>query len=118
MSKYAVYGWIIDTDHLSTPEDPTPEDVYGAGSVGPGRISPEIEARLRAGEGEAFKLYDDDGELYYSGRIIGPAENSEDAASDECIEWEFAPLSEFGTPNAGATDIRYWNKARGEWESL
>ena len=49
-----------------------------------------------------FRMYDDDDELYYQGY-------SNDSSS-------FAPLDDFGMPNAGCTDIRYWEN--GKWEAL
>jgi len=52
-------------------------------------------AQLKRGEGRFFQMYDDDKVLYYSGRFIGDADQ------------EFAPLDDFGTPNAGATSIKY-----------
>ena len=39
-----------------------------------------------------FKMYDDDGEHYYSGY-----------AKEE----EFYPIDDYGMPNAGATEIKY-----------
>lgn len=82
------YGWIITEDYVSDGED--------VGVCGPRGISSEMLAKLKAGRaGEPFELYDDDGELYYRGRVIlGGCES------------EFAPLDEFGTPNAGCTEIR------------
>lgn len=51
---------------------------------------------------ERFRLYDDDGNLYYEGR-------SDDSSS-------FDPLDDYGMPNAGAVDIRYLEN--GKWETL
>ena len=45
-----------------------------------------------------FKLYDDDGELYYSGEIYGDYDG-------------FEPLDDFGAPNDGCTAI----KIDGQW---
>lgn len=56
-----------------------------------------------------FRIYDDDGELYYAG-VYGEGDNPGD-------EDQFAPLDEFGTPNAGATEIRYRSK-NGVWITL
>ncbi len=98
----ARYAWIIDTDHLASPE-------LGdeAGTTGPRDITEDQAVALhKRGEGARFKMYDDDGELYYSGRFLGDSE-SEDA---------FGPLDDFGTPNAGATTIKYLRN--GIWEIL
>lgn len=53
---------------------------------------------------EAFRMYDDDGNLYYQG-LAKPNAN-------------FDPLDDFGMPNAGCTDIAYRNKINGKYESL
>lgn len=87
------YAWTIDVDHLGG------EDTVS----GPRSISPRHESMLRAGSGARFRMYDDDGELYYSGRIVG-----------EYIGFE--PLDDYGTPNAGATEIRYL--VDGTWQPL
>ena len=51
---------------------------------------------------EKFRMYDDDGELYYEGY-------SNDSSS-------FQPLDDFGMPNAGCTEIKYYEN--GKWETL
>jgi hypothetical protein len=56
----------------------------------------------KAKKGRAFAMYDDDGELYYRGRIWTAAEPGTEA--------DFGPLDDFGTPNAGCTEIRYGGK--------
>ena len=50
-----------------------------------------------------FRMYDDDGELYYEGKM-----------SEECEGFE--PLDDFGMPNAGCTEIRLLEK--GKWVRL
>lgn len=54
----------------------------------------------------AFRLRDDDGELYYSGY------------AREDMEDEFAPLDDYGLPNAGCTTIEYRNPKTGQYEVL
>ena len=49
-----------------------------------------------------FRMLDDDGEVYYTGY-------SDDNSS-------FKPLDDFGTPNAGCTEIQYFEN--GKWETL
>src|SRR3546814_2208380 len=58
-------------DHIADGEAEPGTLLNAVGLVGPRDIAHEIETRLKAGEGEPFRLYDDDGELYYEGRIIG-----------------------------------------------
>lgn len=86
------YGWIITKDHI--------EEGADNGVMGPAWITPEMTARLEAGEGEPFRLYDDDGYLYYTGRSI------------DCNDGE--PLFDFGQPNAGCTYME--QKVNGKWE--
>ena len=53
-----------------------------------------------------FRMLDDDGNLYYEGY------------SDDCDgESAFDPLDDYGTPNAGCTEIQYKNGV-GKWETL
>lgn len=100
------YGWIIDVDHLPDENYTPPSNMNAPGMKGPRNINPRIEARLDAGEGDPFRMYDDDGELMYSGRFIGPDD-----------ETPFAPLDDFGAPNAGCTRIDYLTP-QGEWAQL
>ena len=53
-----------------------------------------------------FRMYDDDGILYYEG--ISTNDSS------------FGPLDDYGMPNAGCTEIRYWEKRDGafSWRPL
>lgn len=51
-----------------------------------------------------FRMYDDDGILYYEGR------------ADE--DTSFEPLDDFGMPNAGCTYIKYWNDDEQKWETV
>jgi hypothetical protein len=101
----STYGWTIDKDHLIDQFPDIGKDE--AGIRGPRDITPEIEAKLDAGEGHVFRMYDDDGELYYTGRLVGD--------KDDEIEG-FAPLNDFGTPNAGAVRIDY--KEGRSWATL
>lgn len=95
----STYAWIITFDHL---EDEATD------IAGPFDATDEQVAALKAGEGTAFRMYDDDGELYYSGRFMG----------DPTEEAAFAPLEDYGTPAAGCTEIRYWEPGHGgEWKT-
>ena len=105
----ATYGWIIDKDYLAEEGEEAGTNLNAVGVIGPRGIPARIEERLRAGQGRAFRMFDDDGELYYSGRIIT-------SKADEGSETDFGPLQDFGTPNAGCTFIQYLEK--GKWETL
>jgi hypothetical protein len=89
----ADYAWMITIDHLEG-------DSTDVGMHGPHNAPDDLIARLTTGEGHRFELYDDDGELYYSGLIITTGDMAEQA---HC----FAPLDDFGTGWAGATEVRY-----------
>lgn len=102
----STYGWIITEDKINDPRDEM-DCKPRVGVSGPGNISNEMLAKLKAGEGFAFRMKDDDGEIYYEGRFLGD-EKSEDA---------FGPLDDFGMPDAGCTSIEYRN-AQGGWETL
>lgn len=96
----STYGWVVTYDHL----DHERVSVYG-----PRDISDEHVKLLnkRAPETRTFKMYDDDGNLYYSGRYVGP--DGEDM---------FGPLEDYGTPNAGATEIRYRDSESSKYVTL
>jgi len=91
-----MYAWLITRDRVSDEQD--------RGTIGPHGCpltSDEITA-----VGIPFRMLSDDGEPFYEGLYTGP--------DDETL---FAPLDDFGMPNAGATVIQYRNAA-GEWEAL
>jgi hypothetical protein len=95
-TNFASYAWHIHTSQIDADIDDDgtfgkPVDVSITGPGNP-NIDPNLEQKLINGEGDEFKLYDDDGELYYVGRIVGDFEG-------------FEPLDDFGTPNAGCTRI-------------
>ena len=86
-------AWIITKDLI---------DTDAVGVFGPRGVSETAVSALKAGDGFKFRMLDDDGEVYYRG------------LSDEPDT--FDPLDDFGTPNAGCTDIQY--SGRGGWTSL
>lgn len=103
------YGWVITKDELFEPSDEQYGITSKKGVMGPQNIPPTIERRLRDGEGKLFRMLDDDGEVYYYGRLIHP--------DGEGIE----PLDDFGMPDSGCTEIQfryiYANGGRG-WKTL
>lgn len=88
------------------------EEGYGVGVTGPRTARDETIARLQKGEGDAFRLLDDDGLVYYHGRFL-----DDTLAEDYQSEPEFQALDCYGTPNAGAAWIQYRNE-HGTWETL
>jgi len=78
-------SWIITKDHTYDPR-------YKV-------IMPDAKGTYKGDKNQCcheFKMYDDDGVLYYNG-----------LSSDKDSEGAFSPLDDFGTPNAGCTEIRY-----------
>ena len=75
----ATYRWEITEDFMMTGA----EDKQG-----PKGLDPAIKDNSAT-----FAMYDDDGELYYKGVIYGDYSG-------------FEPLDDFGTWNAGCTEIR------------
>jgi hypothetical protein len=108
-------AWIITKDKIES-------DAKGV--TGPGMATDNDVKRLQAGEGVRFRMLDDDGEIYYYGRQL---ETSDCTGAYEDgyygAESEFAPLDNFGRPNAGCTEIQFdrgAKDAKGKviWESL
>ena len=116
------YAWIIDRDHLyETFKAEDGETVFpsAVGVVGPGNAkfgtstedheAKHTELGTRYQHRNAFKMYDDDGELYYSGYLYW------DGEIDDPDEHQIAgPLDDYGMPGSGCTRITYHRKP--EWE--
>ena len=94
--------WVITKDHVESGR-----------RVGVGRVGPyaghddctsidQLTAKIKSGF--QFRMYDDDGILYYEGYSL--------------CDSDFGPLDDFGTPNAGATEIRYRNRKSGMYTRL
>lgn len=106
------YAWIIDIDHNPDPGFAEGTNCNAKGLTGP-RDAPDLLIDILEGNAPpqdiaahaadcktfTFNMYDDDGELYYSGRMITDEGDTEEAC--------YGPLGDFGMPNAGAVSIRY-----------
>lgn len=90
------YIWVVTYDHL----DDLPVLVVGPNNAD----EREIYNRCKT----PFRMYDDDGELYYSGLMCDESEDSEGNG----------PLMDYGMPNAGAVRLDWKNPKTGEWEGL
>ena len=96
------YAWVITRDHL----EHTNERIIGPHNCTEAQREILMHPRTNADKLTRFRIYDDDGELYFSGWFLGDSEAEE----------AFGPLDDFGAPDSGATEIRY---LRGEeWETL
>ena len=94
--------WTITKDYTAEPEDPPGTNINAVGIVGPGGATMTSAEIVAHPEAKRFRLCDDDGELYYEGSLVG--------------DDEFAPLDDFGGPNAGATTTQIFEN--GKWEYL
>ncbi len=108
------YAWIIDKDYIADPSVPVGSYCNAPGVTGPSDAPDSLTDRLEGSKvGIKFRIYDDDGELCYAGRILFSEPCS---GFDDLPEEAFGPLEDFGTPNAGATEIRFFNQ--GKWVQL
>jgi len=94
----APFGWIITKDNI--------DDGNAVGVIGPSTATATATAEQIKQLGRPFRMLDDDGNIYYYGLYLGPDD-----------EREFAPLDNYGSPNAGCTEIQYRN-AQGAWKTL
>lgn len=99
------YAWVITKDYIGEGED---NDLTGP------RDATAEEVKLARTQGARFRMYDDDGELYYAGRCWVANDDNipvPDPRYPNCIgslaEEHFGPLNDWGTPGAGCTEIRY-----------
>ena len=106
--NHAAYGWLITRDHLNEDSHHPEDESSEVGIMGPWNISPDFREKFEEYKGflekgvtppyikgqRTFKMYDDDGILYYTGIILGEVEGDE-------------PLRDFGGPNAGCVLIKY-----------
>lgn len=104
-------AWIITKDLIKDETADEGTNLNAKGLIGPRSTSEADITRLQKGEGTPFRLLDDDSILYYEGRWLETA----DCADYEAMELQ--PLDDFGTPNAGATQMQYRNK-EGKWETI
>lgn len=102
----ASYAWIIDTDLLEVPGQ------SNTNLTGPSRAPAAMLHQLETDPdaGDQFRLLDDDGQVYYLGRILGGGLDADEDAA-------FGPLTDFGTPDSGCTSIQYQNIV-GQWVEL
>lgn len=88
------HAWVITEDRV--------EDGLRKGTLGPGNADDRLlELVQKTGDHRVrFRMYDDDGIYYYGGFLTYDPAIDEEAAA-------YAPLGDFGAPNAGATRISY-----------
>lgn len=94
------YAWIIDNDELWLAGIGDEPEV---GAIGPYGAPDHLLEKLAHGDGIVFQLWDDDGEHYYTGRVV----SDEPFLSPDSLYAGDEPLVDYGRPNAGCTEIRY-----------
>jgi hypothetical protein len=97
------YQWIIKKDHLADLTKPEGTNDNATGLTGPREAAETVPPSWI---GHEFRMYDDDGILYYTGMLY-----FDPKYEDKDPEVWFRPLEDFGEPNAGCTEIRFKNKA-------
>jgi hypothetical protein len=103
----SAYGWVITKDHINN---------ESVGVYGP-RDCPFADAEEIKKKGKRFRMFDDDGNLYYEGRFLELPEDQK--TPDHEFVNGFEPLEDYGTPNAGCTSIQYWESGKGGgWKTL
>lgn len=112
-------AWIITKDKIADKEAPAGTNLNAKGLIGPSIASERDRKRLLAGEGRKFRMLDDDGEIYYYGRILEHSDCTEEYESGFYgQDSECAPFDNFGRHNAGCTQLEYKNPETGKWEGL
>lgn len=103
----ANYEWVITKDKIADPDAESGSFQNAIGLTGPRGATNSADFIQK--NGEKFRMKDDDGEIYYYGYLM--------IHKEETGEEEFAPLYDFGMPNAGCTSIEYKDK-NGNWAQL
>lgn len=91
-------SWIITKDHIADPDAKPGTNDNAVGICGiytPNYVKPEELP-------QTFRILSDDGDICYEGK----------AGSNV----DFEPLDDFSMPNAGCTEIQYFEN--GKWETL
>lgn len=100
------YAWLITIDRLLLAEAPPKQSRSRVGTIGPSGCA-LTEDDIKFLPHTKFRLFDDDGELYYEGLFVG----------DITSELAFGPLDDFGEPDAGCTRIDY-EYPDGKWRPM
>jgi len=87
-------AWTITKDYFADPDAKRGTNSNAVGMTGPHGIPTALTAKKIAEHPDAkpFRMLDDDNTLCYEGFLIG--------------DDDFAPLDDFGEPNAGCTRIQ------------
>ncbi len=94
--------WTITEDHVADPDAKPGTNANAVGVVGPRGAVLSSKEIVDHPDSIPFRMRDDDHELVYVGFLLG----------DDL----FAPLDDFGMPNAGCTEIEV--REHGEWKPV
>lgn len=98
-NRTSKYAWAITKDHLADAPGEEPGSCMNAvGVIGPSNSPLDFTDIIKHCNRQHFRMRDDDDELYYEGYYV---------CLDEDFGDQFAPLDDFGHPNAGAVHIAY-----------
>ena len=92
-------AWTITRDYFADPDAKRGTNSNAVGIVGPCAARLTAQQIIEHPDAKRFRMLDDDGEIYYEGYLVG--------------DDEFAPLDDFGEPNAGCTSIQV--QENGAW---
>jgi len=111
--------FVITVDHQADANAKPGTNLNAVGMVGPRGATLNADEIKSHPKAQAFRMKDDDGELYYEGFYLPSRTVTGEGANAKTLEHsdELQPLDCFGTPHAGATTIEYKN-AGGVWEAI
>jgi hypothetical protein len=93
-------SWVVTVDRIG--------DGEAIGVHGPSDTELSGSEVRRHPDRKRFRMLDDDGEVYYQGFLVGGD--------------GFEPLDDYGRPNAGCTEIQFWEREpethRDRWVTL
>ena len=92
------YRWIITIDHIAEHDEPPCTYLNAVDLQGPDDCDETITDNPIK-----FRMYDDDGQLYYEGVLYGDHHG-------------FEPLDDFGMANAGCTTVKLFENNK--WSIL
>jgi hypothetical protein len=91
-------SWVITKDEIFSANKEIATERSAVGTIGPSTCTKSAQEIINHPKSVKFRMKDDDGVIYYEGFLIGD---------------EFAPLDDFGEPNAGCTSIEVFE--HGKW---
>lgn len=116
----AKYAWVITKDVNPDPKAKPATNDNATGLIGPSNALPLTADEIRTHpKAKRFRMLDDDGTICYYGYLVDETDKN-DMDSYAAGDHAFAPLDDFGEPNAGCTKLEYWTTDAGKrhWENI